>query len=138
MERVLDHDFRLLRHGPSERAVAHRLAVYLEQEFPGWDIDCEYNRQGDEGERKKINVAGHPKGREADPDIIVHRRGPQGPNLLAIEVKPTDATEAEKKYDKTKLERYILDHKYAHAAFITYSTGESAGTYDVVWLIRTG
>ena len=80
--RVLDNDRRLLEHGPSERAVAHRLAVYLENEFPGWHTDCEYNRQGSETDHKQVNLPDGKK--DADPDIVVHFRGPEGPNLELI------------------------------------------------------
>ena len=30
-----------------ERTLTHRLAVYLEKQFSGWDIDCDYNRLGE-------------------------------------------------------------------------------------------
>ena len=29
-----------------ERSTAHRLAVHLEPLFPNWNIDCEYDRDG--------------------------------------------------------------------------------------------
>ncbi len=107
---VADHDGRLLRLGPSERAVAHRLAVYLEQEFPDWCVDCEYNRQGDAGDRKEVQIGG--EAGNVDPDIIVHVRGPHGPNLLAIELKPASATNGDKERDRNKLRGYLADHHY--------------------------
>ena len=68
----------------SEWAVAHRLAVYLEREIPGWDVDCEYNRQGPDGE-KKANDSGN----IVRPDILIHQRTKEeeGDNLLVIELK---------------------------------------------------
>ena len=39
------NEARPLQEGSSERSFAHRLAVYMEPYFEGWDIDCEYNRQ---------------------------------------------------------------------------------------------
>ena len=30
-----------------ERTLTHRLAVYLEKQFSGWQIDCDYNRLGE-------------------------------------------------------------------------------------------
>lgn len=68
----------------SEWAIAHRLAVYLEQEFPSWNVDCEYNRQGF-GNNTKANTSGD----KVRPDISLHHRGLLKPrhNLLAIEVK---------------------------------------------------
>ena len=37
---LLDHDF-------GERALTHRLAVHVEQQFTGWDVDCDYDRLGE-------------------------------------------------------------------------------------------
>jgi len=78
------HDGMLLRANASEWAIAHRLAVYLEQRLPQWNIDCEYNRQG---------IGRHPKRNEPNrrirPDIIIHHRGQIAiqHNLLVIEMK---------------------------------------------------
>ena len=30
-----------------ERTLTHRLAVHLEKQFPGWEVDCDYNRLGE-------------------------------------------------------------------------------------------
>src|SRR5258707_14255159 len=30
-----------------EHTLTHRLAVHLEKQFPGWDVDCDYNRLGE-------------------------------------------------------------------------------------------
>ena len=74
-------DHYLLEHGIHERAMSHRLAVYLELQFPGWDIDCEYNKFG--GRPKLAPTASRSK----RPDIIVHHRGRDYDNLLAVEIK---------------------------------------------------
>ena len=37
----------LLEHDLGERALTHRLAVHLEKQFPGWDVDCDYDRLGE-------------------------------------------------------------------------------------------
>src|SRR6478736_388693 len=37
----------LLDKDLGERALTHRLAVHLENRFPGWDVDCDYNRLGE-------------------------------------------------------------------------------------------
>ena len=36
LEQVLAYDSVLLEDSTGERSIAHRLAVYLEREFPGW------------------------------------------------------------------------------------------------------
>ena len=44
VERLELHDAYLLRIDGNERSITHRLAMYLQDEFEGWDVDCEYNR----------------------------------------------------------------------------------------------
>lgn len=81
---LYSRDATLLNTDASEWAVTHRLAVYVEAEFPGWNIDCEYNRQGvSEDIKRRADGSG------VRPDIIVHHRGfvELEHNLLAIEIK---------------------------------------------------
>ena len=44
---LIKNDFYLLEIGANERSVAHKLAEYLQQEFPNWHFDCEYNMHGE-------------------------------------------------------------------------------------------
>ena len=37
----------ILEKDLGERALTHRLAVRLERQYPGWDVDCDYNRLGE-------------------------------------------------------------------------------------------
>lgn len=100
---VLERDRELLVEGASERAIAHRIAVYLESYYshPDWNVDCEYNRMGDKRDPKQVTATKSlpaskgSKGARVFPDVIVHRRGPAGPNLVAIEVKPSDGDKEE-------------------------------------------
>jgi hypothetical protein len=66
-----------------EWATAHRLAVYLEESFPGWNIDCEYNKMGIGSNSKHDSLGNHKR-----PDIIIHKREriEKGDNLLLIEI----------------------------------------------------
>jgi hypothetical protein len=79
VERLLARDLYLFVHRVGERAISHRLAIYVEAQFPEWDVDCEYDR---DGEARKMIPDG--SGNEDDegsavlPDIIVHHRGPGG------------------------------------------------------------
>ena len=72
-----------------ERTLTHRLAVHLEKQFPGWDIDCDYDRLGERTLRLPrgtiVSTDDH-LGKSVYPDIVVHqRRIPD--NLLAIEIR---------------------------------------------------
>jgi hypothetical protein len=132
LDRVLEHDHELLEDGRSERAVAHRLAVYLEQEFPGWHADCEFNRQGDDRGPKRVSseplLPESHKGTnlaDVNPDIIIHRRR-TGSNLLAIEVKPSSSKELDR--DRAKLRKYLSEQhlKYEYAVLVIYHIGDGA------------
>lgn len=72
-----------------ERALTHRLAVYLERQFDGWEVDCDYNRLGERlltMPHGTIVSTDDELGKSIFPDIVVHRRTvPE--NLLAVEVR---------------------------------------------------
>ena len=96
-------DVHLLKENLNERSITHRLAVYLQREFRGYDVDCEYNgnvKAADGKGRKTIPDELCPRLKEykrrnyddaADlsvfPDIIIHKRGENKRNLLIIEAK---------------------------------------------------
>lgn len=94
----------------SERSFAHRLAVYMEEPFKnkGWDVDCEYNRQGTLSKELE-GIADCDEQKKTDriyPDIIVHRRTNNnepsvGENLLVIEIKNSSKEDV---CDRRKLE----------------------------------
>jgi hypothetical protein len=72
-----------------ERALTHRMAVYLERQFDGWEVDCDYNRLGErllKMPHGTIVSTDDELGKSIFPDIVVHRRTvPE--NLLAMEVR---------------------------------------------------
>ncbi len=40
-------DYFLVKNDVHERAMTHKLAEYLQLQFPDYDVDCEYNRVGE-------------------------------------------------------------------------------------------
>jgi len=93
----------------SEWAIAHRLAVYLEEQLirrcgngHGWHVDREYNRQGNEDISTKQIKDGVVR-----PDISIHHRGELAAdhNPLVIEVKK-HLLKDESHTDYTKLVEY--------------------------------
>lgn len=78
IQAVLKNDLFLLMNNSDEWSISHKLAEYLQQEFPEWHVDLEYNR--DKDQVKEI------KGKKIRPDIIVHLRN-TGNNLLVVEIK---------------------------------------------------
>ena len=72
-----------------ERTLTHRLAVYLENQFTGWEVDCDYSRLGERTLRMPkgsiVSTDDH-NGKSVYPDIVVHQRAIPN-NLLAVEVR---------------------------------------------------
>ena len=109
--RFLAQEGYLLEANVNERSLTHKFAEHL-QALVGreWAVDCEYNRYGAGAKviEDLITVVGpststfETKARTVYPDIIVHRRGPAGPNLLVIEAKK-DASQRDRKDDWLKL-----------------------------------
>lgn len=118
-------DAALLGSSNSEWSVAHRLAVYLEQLLPGWNIDCEYNRQGEGIHPKRV------AGLRVRPDIIVHHRGrvEREHNLLAIELKKTDSSS-----DYKKVQEYTAppsgERRFQYQHGLTIALGKAC---KMVW-----
>ena len=126
MNRLFAYDAYLLDGGASEWSVAHRLAVYLEELLPGWNIDCEFNRQG---------VAANPKaianGACVRPDIVVHHRGRLEPahNLLAVELKKQASTrDQEKAREYTRSPAGERQFQYRYGLTITMN-----GNWSLTW-----
>jgi hypothetical protein len=79
----------LFEHDLGERTLTHRLAVHLENHFPGWQVDCDYDRLGERTLRLPhgtiVSTDDH-LSKSIYPDIVVHQREIPN-NLLAIEVR---------------------------------------------------
>ncbi|MCL4546216.1 MAG: hypothetical protein M1576_00530, partial [Deltaproteobacteria bacterium] len=128
--KFLKNDSYLLKVGANERSITHRLAIYLEDEFPDYNVDCEYNREGADIKRIReifnnnnnisqtyISITdkdGNTK--SVFPDIIIHHRGTND-NFIVIEAKKTTNN---CEYDEEKLKAYKTDLKYKHAFFIKF------------------
>ena len=127
-ERFLENEVSLLASDANERSLTHKFAEHM-QTIIGreWSIDCEYNRFGSDpkkiDELKRIvgenTTTYETKPRTVYPDIIVHRRGEQGPNLLVVEAKK-DATAKERELDIAKLKVIQSTYNYSFAVFIDF------------------
>lgn len=145
----LRHEDDNLPDDVNERTLSHRLAVHLERELRRIDprllgesvareelsVDCEYNRRG--GEPKRLReLAQHVKAEAGEvdpiadmqartvyPDIVVHRRGAAGPNLIVIEVKRADAPADAIGWDRDKLAVYREELGYLYAFLVLFGQG---------------
>jgi len=142
------NDLWLLHNNLNERTIAHKLAEYIQQNFPEYHVDCEYNRDVEQNSGlKKVNILKERyeaiknvvvDGASIDvsvfPDIIIHRRGTNKFNLLVIELKKSKNTNQEARdFDIEKLhsftdqsERNTL--KYNYGVFLTLETRENIAT----------
>jgi len=113
---LLDPDVNI-----KERSITHRLGMYLQRYFGDrWDIDCEYNRNLDGNNIKRLPPPPSTpdqaadwtdtKGRTIYPDIIVHQRGVNTHNLLVVEVKKQNSGDSQWDFEKVKR----LQADYAH------------------------
>lgn len=55
LQEFWEKDICLLGYTANERSITHRLAIYLEKYFSGYDVDCEYNRAGEIPKRIMTN-----------------------------------------------------------------------------------
>lgn len=155
LEEVLKNDAYLLKININERTIAHKLATYLQCEFPDYDVDCEYNRnvlQDDYkkyilGLEEKLRVLGLLK-KEKDktideeiikhlvyPDIIIHTRDDATRNLCIIEIKKSTST-VPYEYDESKLECYTSNDlgnnlNYQLGVFIKFKADVETPTYTL-------
>ena len=137
LQRALDklrlYDAYLLESDCNERSITHRLAIFLQQEFDGWDVDCEYNRNIDSRDLiKRLRPCSEPvqvddtHAKTVYPDIIVHHRE-TGDNLLVIEVKKSTNPENQER-DNEKLRAFKEQLGYCYAIFLCLNTGKDFRT----------
>lgn len=114
---VLRNDLFLLRIKAHELAIAHKLAEYLQHEFPNFHVDFDYNRR--EEQTKTLNDA------DVRPDIIVHIRDTKI-NLLIIEIKKSDDPPSEKNEAIKRVNDFIIDkgYEYTFGLVIVFCVGE--------------
>jgi hypothetical protein len=118
----------LLEKDFGERALTHRLAVHLESQFDGWDVDCDCNRLG---ERRLLLPKGSivstddDVGKSVYPDIVVHRRSiPE--NLFAIDIRKV-ANYQPLEHDRHKLRALTDPHLwFAYRAGLLLVLGKNS------------
>jgi hypothetical protein len=123
---VVENDHALLGWDLSERCIAARLAMYLQNLFPEYSVDVEYNRVGYAPKTLDLpEECANRKSRNGEPlvlpDIIVHKRGPEGPNLLVLELKKT-TNPTPRDCDQLRLRAFRERLKYSFGALIECET----------------
>ena len=136
----LKRDFFLIKNDVNERSISHKLAEYLQQQFPEFSVDCEYNRMRDrnmdpEFITKKLNFdieslnSDDTTAKTVYPDIIIHRRGTSN-NLLVIEIKKI-INKSTKNFDLKKLKAFRKKPlQYKFGLYIEFGTN---GVVEKQW-----
>lgn len=125
MRQVVERDGYLLANDLSERCIAARLAFYLQAEFPDYAVDVEYNRKG--AAPKRLGIPEECANLQIDgealavPDVIIHRRGERGPNILALELKKS-SNRTPRDCDLRRLQALCDELGYEYGAFIECKT----------------
>jgi hypothetical protein len=120
-------DQYLINHDVNERSVSHKLAEYIQNEFPNFNVDCEYNRDG--ASKKELHFLDFGKfgpsdvnGKTVYPDIIIHKRNTKN-NLLIIEMKKNSLPDSN---DVKKLKAFTKTgngYEYQWGLFIGFFEG---------------
>jgi hypothetical protein len=121
------NDWKLLKSDVNERSITHKLAIYLQENFPNFDVDCEYNRDGLDPKILNLPVSNildnDTEAKTVFPDIIIHERGTNN-NILVIEVKKSSNRNSNGRTDEEKLYAYIQQLGYRFGLFIKLYVGE--------------
>lgn len=120
----------IIQNDINERTIVHKLAEYLQKEFSDLNVDVEYNRNLEFGQRAPKYADIIKKGFEESyekakgnkkkikefldqvttyPDIIVHERGHNRKNTLVIEVKKNN-NQSDWQIDEKKLEAFTRNY----------------------------
>jgi len=119
LRELWNKDRSLLNTDASERAICHRLAIYIENILnvcgEKLNVDCEYNRMGLATPKRLIGLIDdkNPEGKSVYPDIIIHSRNNNLRNVLVLEVKKSSSAHSDN-FDKTKIAGYIRDLGYMY------------------------
>lgn len=126
---LLKNNRYLLENNLHERTLTHKLAEYLQLEFPEYNVDCEYNRNGLEPKKLESLIedikSSDDTGKTVYPDIIIHNRNTND-NFIVIEAKKSNNTAD----DKKKLKAYKTDLKYKYAFAVKFWVGSDCSKYD--------
>src|ERR1700692_1133930 len=136
LEEFYAHDTFLFAHDLGERTLTHRLAVHLEKQFPGWEVDCDYSRLGERTLRLPkgsiVSTDDH-LGKSVYPDIVVHQREIPN-NLLANEVRK-ESNHQPPQHDQHKLRGLTDPHLwFAYGIGVLLTLGKKGVTASGVYV----
>jgi hypothetical protein len=135
IEALFLNDKLLLEYDVSERTIAAKLAHYLTGLFPGSHVDVEYNRHGVEPKTLAALSECDRATALVSPDIVIHQRGTDNCNVLAIEIKKNSSREP-LDCDRNRLREFRAQLGYSLAALVVLPVGSNLAQSDtcVEWI----
>jgi hypothetical protein len=140
LRQLEENNSHLFEDNLSERCIASRLAMYLQNVFPEFSVDVEYNRKGVRPKTLDLpEECANYQTKNGEvlvlPDIIVHRRGEEGPNILALELKKT-TNPGSRECDHMRIHAFREQLNYGSAAFVECETrpGRKPSAAIAEWL----
>ena len=126
----------LFEHDLGERALTHRLAVYVEQQFRNFEVDCDFDRLGPRTlnlpHGSIVSTDDH-LGKSIYPDIVVHRRAVPS-NLIAVEVRKA-SNHQPVEHDRHKLRAMTDPHVwFAYGIGVLVTLGKNNVTASEVYV----
>ena len=122
----------LLQNNLNERTLTAKLSCYIQNLFSDFNVDCEYNRMmdGKDYNTKKLGLedieersikANDTEQKTVFPDIIIHKRGDNSQNFVAIEAKKS-SNRNDREIDFKKLRAFTDKDKlnYQFGFFIEF------------------
>ena len=127
LEKLYEKDGELLKIEASERSIAFRLGIYLDELFRNTDliVDCEYNREGDIP--KKL------RGKNIYPDLIVHKRKIQENNCMILEIKSKKDDKEGFEHDEEKLKAFTETEEEPYKYKIGAHIFITSKVCDIAW-----
>ncbi len=139
IQKFLVQEKFILKKDLNERTITHKLAEHIKNSFNYYDVDCEYNRM--KSKNMSEEYVSKTLGLDAEdirsssvkcitvfPDIIVHKRGDNDDNYLAIEVKKKKYANKERvgrgetygDFDRRKLCAYTRELQYKFGIYLEF------------------
>jgi hypothetical protein len=128
--------FNLGTDGINEQTLTFRLGLHLANQFPGHNVDCEYNRLWDGKKLCRRFSKSWMK-----PDVVVHIRQSDKANLLCIEAKKTkhwkDLQHLPEDVGRKLKALTHPDEAYRYALGLAWRIAPSAdpSAHDAVWFV---
>lgn len=136
VDELYAREARLFKLELGERTLTHRFAVYLEKQFPEWNVDCDYNRLQDRTwllPKASIVSTDDEYGKSMFPDVAVHRREVPD-NLLVVEIRKAGNPQS-LEHDQHKLRALTDPHLwFAYRIGICLTLGAAGATSSEVYV----